>query len=696
MSGIQQKLDRYPFLVYLPVILTGMIMISLGWRKWPDILIDFGRELYVPWQLSEGKVLYRDIAYFRGPFSAYFNAFLFRVFSPGVITLAAANFLLAMSLFFGIDRIFRKAYGRLAAFIAGMSFVSVFAFSQYVKVGNYNFLSPYSHELTHGIIFSVLLIYVYSVYLDRKKDALWAVIGLIYGIVALTKLEVTIALTPAVLLGLVGAAYRVKMGVPGILKISGYLVIGAAVPMVLFSLYLSRYMPLSTAVPWIFFQFAQALNPNMVDLVFYMKVAGRDDVPGNLMVMMKCLGAYAGILAFFGAGTYALKKTEPGARTLVTAAAAIIAAGMAFFLAGKYWAYSLRPMALVLGVYSVSIAARAARVSRNGGDIKKELIILVFSVFACFLLIKIVLNTNLYHYGFALAMPGFLVMTAILAAEVPTLAGRYAGAFFEARVWVVAFLAALLFQFAVSGSRYYGIKDYTVGSGGDAVVTYSAKMSSKGYWLGQFIKFHGYLMPEKATVTVFPEGIMLNYMTRKVNPTGHIDFIPPEVIMFSEEVMLSTLKEKSPDYAVIMDRNTKEYGSEYFGRDYAKELGSWIDKNYTDIFVFGKTPLKGKGFGILVKKRNDIPDDASSLNKRGELYVISGNGAEALSLFSAAIKLDPSYGKTYYNSGYAYYKAKDYAKAVENFRKAIEIDPGDLKAEKGLRAAEKAASLKNV
>ena len=42
-------------------------------RMHDALMIDFGRELYVPWQLNEGKALYRDIAYFHGPFSPYLN-----------------------------------------------------------------------------------------------------------------------------------------------------------------------------------------------------------------------------------------------------------------------------------------------------------------------------------------------------------------------------------------------------------------------------------------------------------------------------------------------------------------------------------------------------------------------------------------------------------------------------------------------
>jgi len=36
----------------------GVVYLALAvasWRKWPDILVDFGRELYVPWQIASGR-----------------------------------------------------------------------------------------------------------------------------------------------------------------------------------------------------------------------------------------------------------------------------------------------------------------------------------------------------------------------------------------------------------------------------------------------------------------------------------------------------------------------------------------------------------------------------------------------------------------------------------------------------------------
>lgn len=54
------------------------LLTAMTWRKWPDMLLDFGLQLYIPWKISTGAVLYRDLAYMTGgPLSQYFDAFLF-------------------------------------------------------------------------------------------------------------------------------------------------------------------------------------------------------------------------------------------------------------------------------------------------------------------------------------------------------------------------------------------------------------------------------------------------------------------------------------------------------------------------------------------------------------------------------------------------------------------------------------------
>src|SRR5580693_2451809 len=74
-------------------VATCLALLTLyTWRKWGDILVDFGLQLYVPWKLSTGAVLYRDVAYLTGgPLSQYYHALLFRVFGVSLLTIIVSN-----------------------------------------------------------------------------------------------------------------------------------------------------------------------------------------------------------------------------------------------------------------------------------------------------------------------------------------------------------------------------------------------------------------------------------------------------------------------------------------------------------------------------------------------------------------------------------------------------------------------------
>ena len=61
--------------------LIGAALVSLflfTWRGSTDELIDFGRELYLAWRITEGDHLYSDLRYEYGPLSPYVNALVYR------------------------------------------------------------------------------------------------------------------------------------------------------------------------------------------------------------------------------------------------------------------------------------------------------------------------------------------------------------------------------------------------------------------------------------------------------------------------------------------------------------------------------------------------------------------------------------------------------------------------------------------
>jgi hypothetical protein len=75
----------------LLIAVVAMGMLIWTWGTWPDVLTDFGRERYIPWRLAEGEVLYRDVAFYNGPLSQYFNALCFSVLGSSLRTLVFCN-----------------------------------------------------------------------------------------------------------------------------------------------------------------------------------------------------------------------------------------------------------------------------------------------------------------------------------------------------------------------------------------------------------------------------------------------------------------------------------------------------------------------------------------------------------------------------------------------------------------------------
>ena len=176
-------------------VLTALaaFFISTSWRKWPDPLIDFGRELYVPWRLTAGALLYRDVDAHYGPLSQYFNALLFACFGPGMIVLAIANLIIFGAISAVLYLLCRRAWGVAGAFVAVAVFISVFGFSQITGASNYNYAAPYAHEVTHGLLVSLLLVFVLVRWTEEPRLRWSLSAGGLMGLTALLKPEFMLA-----------------------------------------------------------------------------------------------------------------------------------------------------------------------------------------------------------------------------------------------------------------------------------------------------------------------------------------------------------------------------------------------------------------------------------------------------------------------------------------------------------------------
>jgi hypothetical protein len=140
-----------------------------SWGKWSDPQVDFGLEVYIPWQLSAGKALYRDIAYRNGPLSQYVNTLWFLLFGVSIRTLVLCNLAILAGICVMVYRLFTDSFGRLTATTVCLVFLSVFSFSQYVGFAGYNYVTPYQHYQTHGLALSIGMIAALGKYLRKRS-----------------------------------------------------------------------------------------------------------------------------------------------------------------------------------------------------------------------------------------------------------------------------------------------------------------------------------------------------------------------------------------------------------------------------------------------------------------------------------------------------------------------------------------------
>ena len=179
---------RYPIAA---LFLLYILMTIATWRRSGDLVVDWGRELYTPWRLSEGDVLYRDVASLFGPLASYANALWFSVFGVSIAVIQAANILGIGLLSLLLYDVFRRISGHAGGILAAYLFLSMFAYSY--MGGTFSFVTPYSHDATMGLALCVILVWL-LMHMERRATALRALgTGLACGLAWLTKPEIAVA-----------------------------------------------------------------------------------------------------------------------------------------------------------------------------------------------------------------------------------------------------------------------------------------------------------------------------------------------------------------------------------------------------------------------------------------------------------------------------------------------------------------------
>jgi hypothetical protein len=352
-------------------------------------------------------------------------------------------------------------------------------------------------------------------------------------------------------------------------------------------------MPADEALRGVLGAWPAVLGGELARLPFYRGSLGTGfDAPlGNLLAMLAWGAGYAGVLAL----GLVLGRLLPATRERAGAAVVAFVTATVCLSSPISWSDAGHPLPLVLVVTGIALW----RARSHAADPRERRLLgrrLAFTVLALVLLAKTLLAAKLWHYGFVLAVPASLVLVMALVAWLPAalersgLPGRTVGALGLGLVLTLGWHSWQL------SARTCALRTLAVGSGPDLVLD-----NPSGAFVVRALAEIERHVPPGGTLLVLPEGVMLDYLARRRAPTKHLNYMPPETILFGEEAMLAELQASPPDAVLLVHKDTREYGFPLFGRDYGVEIMAWIRARYREVWTDpnGDPPLEpGCQFGI--------------------------------------------------------------------------------------------------
>ena len=586
---------------------AGVGMAWISWLKWCDPIIDFGRELYIPWALCQGKILYKDInMFFYGPLSYYLNALLFTVFGTHINTIIGFNLVIIVIIGFLLYKLTKSASNSVCAFVSVLCFIVLFAFPRYFPILNDNFVTPYSHAATHGIALSFLALYVVFKHLTTRKVAYACVSWLVVGCVLLTKVELFLGLFASMFVTWIFIFRAERPTIKGLfarLTIYSLLLI---LPLVLTGVYTSRSFTFFEAITHI-------LNPYL--LIFHQghsfshlltNIMGMNQPLANAGAMLLWLGVYVLLCLVIIAANHVLYGLARRTRSLTLPSALsglmtvpVVIATMRGNL--PYLDYFL-PLPLIVMAHVVYCLVTLQKSDPYGARWCKDVSSLSFSVFALVLLMRLFFNARIVHYGFFLALPGFLILLRLFFDTLPALMKRVSGTATIGMVPVFLLTLCILWSYFDRSLAFYRAINYPIRSGSEVIKTFDPRYANTGPVIQDTIKTIEAVVGKDETLTAFPEGLIFNYLTRRESASSYTAFLPTFFAVFGDTI-LKSLQEAPPDFVLLVERSTQEYGYRYFGSDYATEVLDWIGQDYVEISQIGKQPFHGEGFGVVIMKR---------------------------------------------------------------------------------------------
>jgi hypothetical protein len=529
-----------------------LFFVSRG--RWSDAIIDSGREWIVPDALARGDLLYRDVVYWFGPFTPYFHALFFRLFGSSFQSLALAGCFGAAGVLASLYFALRQVTDRTQACLWMALAVPVLVFMPYAGGA----ILGMGFRMWHAAGFGLLAVGL--AVRSPQAGSSWMALGsgIAAGFAGLCRTEWGIAALAAACLTAGLRAPRTSAIVSTLFRLLGGFGIAFGGGL---GLFVARAG-------------ARAVILDAPVLLFNLPAQTREHIAA-ISVSSWGRGAaqavYSGSIyvgAFLLIEALALSPGEPtNRRRRLAWFGALLLVFVTAWVVGGFPSGAVFSGAPLLCAASVVAGMRRRRETQGAA----------LAGFGTLGLLASYRRPFFITDGPYVAAP--LLFAIVCAAACVTLVREAYPS--PGRGRLSSFLAvglSLVIAIAFAGRLVQYGSDERV-----AIPGTGGMLSAPRAEADQIRELSDLIRQEAGPgggVVVFPEGEVLNYLTGRPNPIRDKLYLPGYVTPGNEARIVEELSQASPSALVIWPRPLGEYGSGFFGQDYALSLERWIEARY--------------------------------------------------------------------------------------------------------------------
>jgi hypothetical protein len=608
-----------------PLSLAGLFGFLLWktWLRWPEPLVDFPRYLYVPWRMSQGALLYRDLVCVYGPLPLLVQAGAFRLLGPGLDVIIWLNIAVTAGILALLRGIFCALGDRLSGWLCGVVFLVVFAVPYYSDtIGSlYNYIAPYSCEATWGFGGLLLTIYALLRHTARDRRGWLFIAGLGVGIAYLDKIELLLAALGAlgIYFGLALLQFWWAGRTAGVEKkrllpfagdlgwvLAGFL--AAYLPVVLFFAGEGGWAYGFRSANWSLQVVFDPAYARETTSYFQDAMMGFDHPWPNLLNHLQwglLLVGFGVVAGWAGRGwRRAQEAGESGQEYLglILALSFLVVLFTDWLAIGRVL---LLPTALA---FLIAVGGSVREAWLGHAATARLTGLAVVATAALLMLERMLLNVRISNYGFFLSVLAALMVVHILVYELPLRCGRAAQPNSLLQITLTLLVLTGTAQLGRQSLLNFEHRSYPVGAARDHFYSLTPDINGNGAMLNIVVETIEQHFAQVKTVVAFPESMGVNYHLRKLNPVADMQFHPDVLAMAGSGKILAELAADPPDAVVFCARKLNEYDADYFGADEksGKDIVDWVQSNYTPVFAYGLTPFSTTGHAVDIFLRRDL------------------------------------------------------------------------------------------